>query len=358
MRSFRKKIRNLKTDTMAWFSSKDFKQLMVFVLVVVSFSLSIVYTNVKTYNPQLAAYIGHNDSIDYVKMYFGEPVWGIRAYRPLVPLLARLVPDLPDWLFTGQRSFDLFTRVAMKFGIVNFFFLLGACVALYFLQRGFGMSYFESFLGGMLFLSSQTVIRSAGLPLADTAFFFFFLLCMISIQRNNLWWLLFAHTIGVLAKELVILSIPLILLSLFPWRRKAGMLFVLVPGLLLYGVVRVKFALSPLDDYITGGTLRYCPTQLLRLITPNGLINVFLSFGFAWIPALYALARCKIPLLLKRWSWLILIIFMGVLLGRGDLGRSTFNAFPVVIPLASLGLSCWLKKGLEEKGRFDEIQRA
>lgn len=344
MRGFRKKIRNLKTDTIAWFTSKDSKQLIVFVLVVVSFSLSIVYTNVKTYNPQFATYIGHDDSIDYVKMYFGEPVWGIRAYRPLVPLLARLVPDLPDWLFTGHRSFDLFARVAMKFGIVNFFFLLGACVALYFLQRGFGMSYFESFLGAMLFLSSQTVVRSAGLPLADTAFFFFFLLCMISIQRNNLWLLFFAHTIGVLAKELVILSIPLILLSLFPWRRKAGMLFVVVPGILLYGVVRVTFALSPLDDYITGGTLRYCTTQLLYLTTPNGLINVFLSFGFAWIPALYALTRCKIPLLLKRWSWLILIIFIGVLLGRGDLGRSTFNAFPVVIPLASLGLSRWLAK--------------
>jgi len=36
------------------------------------------------------------------------------------------------------------------------------------------------------------------------------------------------------------------------------------------------------------------------------------------------------------------IVIIGVLLGAGNFGRTTFTAFPVVMPLASLGLSSWL----------------
>lgn len=337
-----KRMGTLKPGLIAWLRHQEARRLMVLLVVVVSFSFSIVYANVQTYDPKLTPATGYVDSVDYLNMYFGEPGTGIRAYRPLVPLLARLVPDLPSSLFTAGRPFDRFTMAAMKFGVINLFFLIGACVALYVLERGFGLSYFEAFLGVLLFLGSQTVVRGAGLPMTDAAFFFFFSLCMIAIQRDNLWLLLFAHTIGVLAKELVILSVPLILLSLLSWRRKAWMLLATVPGIALYVVVRMTFAPSPLDGYATGQVLSYLDDQLLALSTPNGLINLFFAFGLAWIPAVYALAACKVPLLLKRWSWLIVIVFVGVLLGAGNFGRTTFSAFPVVMPLAALGLSSWL----------------
>lgn len=326
-----------------WLRGRQFRQLIVLLVVVISLSLSIIYTDVQTYDYKLAPVIGYSDSVEYIKMYLGNPEMDIGAYRPLVPFLARLVPDLPRWLFTPKRHFDYFATVAMKFGVVNIFFLIGACLALYILQQGFGLDYFQAFLGVVLFLSSQTVVRSAGLPMADTAFFFFFLLCAIAIQRNNLWLLFFALTIGVLAKELVVLlSIPLILLSLFSWRRKVQMLFATTPAILLHIWVRFTIAPSPLDKVLRGETLQYLNCQLLTLTTPNGLINLFLSFGPAWIPAIYALRACKVNLLLKRWSWLILIVFIGVLLLYGNFGRNTFSAFPVVIPLASLGLSKWL----------------
>lgn len=318
------------------------RQLVVLLVVVLSFSLSIVYTNVQTYDSKLTPASGYHDTVDYLKLYFGEPITGIGAYRPLVPLLARLVPELPSALFSQGRSFDPSSAAAVKFGVINLFFLIGACIALYVLERGFSLSYFEALLGVLLFLSSQTILRSAGLPMIDTAFFFFLSLCMIAIQRNNLWLLLFSHTVGILAKELVILSIPLILLSLLPWRRKASMLLATLPGLALYALVRVAFAPSAVDDYVTGQFLSHVGDQFKALLTLNGLLNLFLSFGIAWIPALYALIACRIPSLLRRWSWLLAIVLVGVLLGQGNWGRSTFTAFPVVMPLAALGLSNWL----------------
>ena len=120
------------------------------------------------------------------------------------------------------------------------------------------------------------------------------------------------------------------------------MLLATVPGMALCVVVRMTYAPSPLDGYATGQVLSYLDDRLLALATPNGLISLFLAFGLAWIPAAYALAACRVPLLLKRWSWLIVIVIIGALLGAGNFGWTTFNAFPVAMPLTSLGLSGWL----------------
>lgn len=327
-----------------WFGNRQFRQLIVLLVVVVSLSFSIVYSNVQTYDYKQAEVTGYSDSVEYIKMYLGEPEMDIGSYRPLVPFLARLVPDLPRWLFAPTRYVDYFFNVAIKFGILNFFFLICACLALYILQQGFGLNYLEAFLGVVLFLSSQTVVRSAGLPMVDAAFYFFFLLSAIAIQRNNLWLLFFAFTLGVLAKELVvILSIPLILLSFFSCQRKCLMFLTSIPAVLLHIWVRFTIAPSPLlDKVLTGWTLKYIKYQLLLLITPNKLINLFLSFGLGWIPAIYALTACKVNSLLRRWSWLILVVFIGVLLEGSNFARNTFSAFVVVIPLASLGLSKYL----------------
>lgn len=325
-----------------WLKRKATKELIVLILVAASFGMSIAYINAKTYDPKVATSIVHGDTFDYLSMYFGGYDSGLRAYRPLVPMLARMTPAPPSFLFIGRRSFNAATQAVMKFAVLNFLFLLGACIALYYLQLGFSMSFFESFLGVMLFLSSQTVIRSTGIPLVDSAFFFFFLLCMLAIQRDNLLLFLVAHTIGVAAKELVMLSILLILLSLLSSRRKAWMLLAAIPGVMIYAIIRINLAPYQLNEYITGTVLNDAGKQIAGLLSPNGLINLFLSFGFAWIPAFYVLAAGKVPLLLKRWSWLILFVFTGVILGAGNFGRSTFTAFPVVFPLAAIGISKWL----------------
>ena len=329
---------------------KESKQFLLFLFVTVSLSLSIVFTDVRTFDTNNIPATGYIDTIDYLKMYFGRPIRNICGSRVLVPYLARFVPEIPHRLLPLDRSFDYLGKAVIKFGIVNFFFLVGTSIALYFLQLGFGMNYFEIFLSGMLFFSSSTVVRSAGLPLSDGAFFFFFTLSIIAIQRNNFLLLLFAQIIGVLAKELVmVLSIPLILLSVLSGRRKLEMLLTSLISIALFIFVRftvtashlgnlsVKAAISPLIPYPN-----IFKSQLLILISPRGLLRLFFSFGLVWMPAIYALVRCKVPALLKRWVWLIPILLLGILLFEGNFDRITFSAFPIVIPLATLGLSRWL----------------
>lgn len=326
------------------------RRLLLFLIVVVSFSLSIVYSNVQSYRAESSLTTGYPDSLDYLNMYAGRPGVSLRAYRPLVPFLARLMPALPSWLFNPTKSLDHLTVAVWRFGIVNLFFLIGACLALYILQQGFAMTYLESFLGVLLFLSSQTVMRSAGLPMTDTAFFFFFLLCLIGIQRNNPLLLLVSHTIGISAKELVILSLPMILLAVLPWRRKIIFLACLIPGVIVYIILRFTTGTSPMDGYVTGKVLGYMGAQIRYILSVNGLINLFFSFGLAWIPFGYALLKkVRSPVLLRRWCWLTAIVFVGVILGAGNLSRAMFSAFPVVMPMASLGLIRYLLEEVAHK---------
>jgi len=325
------------------FSTKETRQIIVFLIVVTTLSLSIIYTNVRTFDTSQIYSTGYQDSLIYLDMYFGKysPVLGVR--RPLVPFVARLVPDLPGALFPLSRTIDPLAMVAFKFAVVNFFFLVATCLALYFLHRGFGMNYFTAFIGTMLFLGSSTVVRSAGLPLTDAAFFFFLTLNTIAIQQDNLLLLFFAQSVGVLAKELVVLiSLPLILLSLLTWQRKRWMLLATLPAILIHIIIRSHMPALPVRRHDFVFLLEVVSGQLSVLATPRGLIKLFFSFSLACIPAIYALVKCKVPLLLRHWSWAIPIVFLGVLILKGNFDRTMFSIFPVVIPLAALGLSSWL----------------
>lgn len=327
----------------AWVLNRRIRRWIVFLVVTVGFATSIVYTNVQTYNRELTPTTGYPDTLDYLRMYEGEPGSGIRAYRLFVPTLARLVPELPRSLFNPGHRFDPATIAATKFGVLNLFFLVGACAALLVLGMGFGLTYLQAFLAVLLFLGSQTIVRSAGLPMVDAAFFLFFLLCLVAIQRNNVWLFFVSHTLGMITKELVALSVPLILLSLHPPRRKRLLVLAALPGVAAYVVVRLASP-APLDAYVSGEILQYVESQLRFVGTPNGLINLFTAFGLAWFPAIYVLATGRAPRLLKRWSWLLPLVTVGVLVGAGNLGRSMFTAFPVVMPLAALGLTQWARR--------------
>lgn len=329
---------------MDWLKVERVRQLILLLVIVISLSFSIVYTDVRTFDTQLIGTSGYSDTGGYLDMYFGKRGSFIGTHRPLVPFLARLIPDLPSCLFPSSRSVDASMMAAIKFGLVNLFFLIATCLALYVLERKLQFSFFEAFLGVILFLSSTTVVRSAGLALPDTAFFFFFTLGIIAIQQNSLLLLILVQAVGVLAKELVIILIGvLILLSSFSWRRKGLMLLTILPAIVLYKVVAYPTD-SPL--FLARVLISKAPLslqeQLSAIVTPRGLVKLFFSFGLTWIPAIYALVACKVPVLLRRWSWLILIVFLGDLFLFGNFDRTTFSAFPVVIPLAALGLSKWL----------------
>jgi len=326
-------------------TNKGIREIAVFLIVIITISFSVIYTGVKNYDLQHTSAIGYTDCLLYLDMYFGRIFPLQEPQRCLIPFLARLLPDPPTWIFTPGEPIENIFLVVLKFGLVNFFFLIGACLALYILEKGFSMNYFEAFLGVLMFLGSKTIMASAGFPMVDVAFFFFFLLCLIAIQRNNWWLLLLSHTIGMFAKELVILSVPLILVTDLPLRRKIILLLCLVPGIIVFILFRLKFNMSLPGEYIMNLSLSDFARWFKLVIYPNKLLNLFLSFGLFWIPAIRALFLPNVPVLLKRW---FLILFAVISIGMAvsssvALNRFFFYMFPAVIPLASICLAGWLK---------------
>jgi hypothetical protein len=333
-----------------WLEDRGSRQRVVFFLAVASFCVAIVYTDVQTYDPKLTPATGFTDTKDYLDMYFGGTGSGIRAARPLVPILARAVPPLPHSLFGSGHSFTPQLEAVARFGVVNLLFLFFACVALFVLEKGFGLSDNLAYLGVLLFLGTETVVRGAGLPMSDPAFYLFFLLALIAVQRNNWWLLLGACTVGVAAKELVLLVIPMILLAEYPWRRRGLLLIATIPAIAVYAWIRIAYAPVAADPILseTGiAPLGYLGQSLRALTSVNGLVNLAMAFGFAWAAAILGFWKADVPRLLRRWSLLLPITLVGTVFGGGNFARAMFSAFPVVIPLAALGFGWWISLGRE-----------
>lgn len=72
--------------------SFDIRRWLVLLIVSAGLCTSIVYIDVQTCD------LSYADSPLYVRMYLGDP-GGSWAYRPVVPWLARLVPELPPSFF-------------------------------------------------------------------------------------------------------------------------------------------------------------------------------------------------------------------------------------------------------------------
>jgi len=308
-----------------------------------AFSIAIVYVNVMTFDPVLTSDTGYSDTRDYVAIYYGESAEGIRAFRPLVPCLARLVPDFPASIFDTGRNVSADLQVVLKFGVVNLIFLIAASMALFELQRALGLEGWVAILGMLLFLSLPTVVRSAGLPMTDTAFYFFFSLALWAVLKGNLNVLLVGSVLGVMAKELTLLVLPLIFLVGCSWKDKLRMSAAVLPAILVYVFLRVwmpsvGLAFSWDDGYTSGSILSLSRYQLRWLFSMSGVVDIFMAFALAWPLAIFALIRCEVPQILRSWIYLIPIVIIGVILGAGNLSRSTMAAFPVIIPLAAIGL--------------------
>jgi hypothetical protein len=325
-------------------AQRSFREWSAFLVVVIGFCGSIVYTDVQTFTHELASTEGYSDAKQYMDVYSGIPVTGLRSYRPLVPFLAHFVPPPPRALYSADHGFDQFSIVAARFAVLNLLFLIGTCILLLIYQKGFGIDHWTAFLGVLLFLGTENVVLVSGVPMVEAAFYFFFLLSLIAVQRNNVWLLLLAMTIGVTAKELVLLTIPMIILSTVSLRSKGLMLAASAPSLAVLAIVvaRSGNALS------AGG---FAPLDIGALANPKVAFELIVAFGLAWIPAGYALLRVDVPPLLKRWSWLLPLVLAVALVAGASWSRSAFMAFPAVVPLAALGLAEWVRRGTPTRAR-------
>ncbi|HEX3050386.1 MAG TPA: hypothetical protein VHP83_07015 [Aggregatilineaceae bacterium] len=308
-----------------------------------SISLAIVHSSINLLNENELG--GLVDAEKYVAVYNGEDVSGHWGYRVVTPTLARLVPDQIEQLL--QRDPTPFRQAHAHFAVINLIFLTLSGVLLYEYLSDFFNNFWLILIGIVIFLTSRTNIQSAGAPLVDAGANFFLLLGMLGIARQNITLVFLASTIGTFTKETTILLWALLWLANIQSRRKITLSIALLPGTL--GYLTYRFLIDPDGSggsYFTE-SINMIPDMLETLVTPNGIMDWISSFNLFWIPAIYALFRCDIPILLRRWLWFVPLVIVMILLLQGNLGRILFMTFPVVIPLALIGMQEYLGIGHE-----------
>ncbi len=295
---------------------------------------SIVYANIQTYDPVLTPARGYSDTSDYVALYYGEPVMGHRGYRPFVPWLARAVPDLPSGFFSSDRQVTDAHQVGIKFGVVNWAFLLGTCLTLYAFQRSLKLSFWASLTGIVLFLSNRSIVRGAGLPMTDTALYFFLMLALSAIFWRRPVLLLVAGVLGALANELTLLCLPAVLLTPAFMRDKLRLGLALLPAIavrmFILDITTAMLDPAPAIFIVSGRllppithpfSLTFLWDSLAMFRSANGWLAVLFSFGLTWLVAGYGWWRADPPQVLRRWIWMLPIIACGILLANGSAGN-------------------------------------
>lgn len=335
-------------------------ELIVLLVVVSTFSFSIAYSNflsilsVKEERYHMLKFNKKQDVKPYedeyiYRMYFNKELEKSQEifvqYRILVPYLARLVPFVPYKIFGPNHKWDKIDILFWNFTVINFFFLIGIGIVIYYLVRGFGMSSMEGLLGSMLFYGIATVVRSGAYPSTDTGSYFFLFLAALAVQRQNLWLLMSATTIGIFVKEQVAVVLLLIVLSPVRWDRRLRLIIGIVPAFAIYLIIRLCIWPVENDYMFRGQFVSGIPIALKDLITPRGMARIFGNFSFLWLFCFYSIFRSKLPLLLSRWLWFVpLLLILTIMVGGRHFHRHLLPACIVIIPLAVIGLNDLLTK--------------
>ena len=324
--------------------------LLVVLIVCVTASYAIVYTGIQSFT-EAGPPEGKQDTLDYLAMYRGEKINHVYgAPRVAIPLLVRSLPDPPGWIFDSARRITDTWIATVKFGIVNFVFLALTGILFFYFLLQLDFSTWESLLGILLFYTARPVVQQAGLPMLEVTGYFFLLLCVYAILREYYVMLAVTFLVGVFVKETVFLALPAVLLS--EQKHKVRLILLLLPGFIVYYTFRFYlYHIGARELYFDMELISQARERLLLAAHFNKLLDLFSSFGMLWIPALYALIYGKLPALLRRWSYLIVITVVVIFLFSLNLGRILFNTFPVVIPLALYGIRGMLrwKNNLEEQ---------
>lgn len=325
--------------------TQSLREVLVVLLITVTVGASIVRANVHAYADAKQAMRGYSDINIYVSKVLRQehPTW---AYRPVVPALVRTIPDIPETFFASSRGADERFRTAIKFAIFNLACVVLTSLLLYAFQRRLGIGFAASLVGVFLYLGSATVVRGGGLPTTDIAFHLFIMLTALAVHMEDPWLTAVALGVGMFTKELMALGLLLIVLAPIRPRRKA--LLAAIGGLALAVYLVAARSHPPLAAHVARSVrFEYAETSLSHFFRANGWLNLYLAFGLAWIPAIAALRLRATPLILRRWAWILPVLFIGCILEGENINRGMFAMFPIVIPLATWGLNRWIPAGLD-----------
>lgn len=332
------------TEPPTSWSRQDARVGAVLIFLCACASTAIVYSNAQSYSPAHALQTGYTDSRDYLAMAQGQSVGGKRGHRLLVPWLAAHVPGLPRSMFSPGAPVQN-RDWARRFAVVNAAFLLGTCVCLLGIARSIHFNWTQTASMLAMFLSAPPVVIAAGLPMTDAAFWFFLAAALLAIlhQRPIVYFAVLA--VGVLAKELVLLAVPFIFLLRMPARTRAAFVLASLPAAVIAMALRPAIGPFALPDVGAAWTIRNVVSQLRHLVTLDGMVDIGLAFGLAWIPAVAAWRR-PLPPVVRRLALLFPIVVAGELLfGSRNVPRNFFAAFPGVLAVAAVAIDRWVGEG-------------
>lgn|GEM_PF-1459858 len=308
-------------------------------------SCNIIYTPVTKVDLNDDA-IG--DTKIYIAMFEGQKLKEIPKpfrYRILVPYLARLIPAPPKFLVYGFQI-DSNKMIKYKFGVVNAIGLAMAAWFLFLFCWRLRLGLHLSIIGSFLFLTSFYILNYAGLPYSDAFAYFFLISCLYAVLVNNNLMLFFLFSLGIFAKETIILVFIYIFYKEQTWLQRLWRGLFCIPGFLAYLVIR--FAVLPTDMGYNYTFYRFLDTlkiyQLGYAPWIFAAVNVIFAFGFLWILSFrgFQIARRdKNRELLAILPILPVTLIIPFLIGA-DLGRIWFLGFPAIIPLSLLGLQYYL----------------
>lgn len=286
------------------------------------------------------------DARRYIAMVQQQDVEPPYAYRVLVPSVARIIPDSAIMQLASRTQAGDDWTAATKLSLVGMVFLslTGAATFVFLRALEFGEPW--ALAGSLLFYAMPTVLLVGGLPLVDAPSWFFLALGCALVLESRMAALAICFALGMLVKETLLLLAILIPLAPMARGTRARLLAALLPGLAVSIGLRLALGNGSASEHFAWGLWRD-PAEVLaqdfaRLLSPAAFKEVVFSFGVFWLLAAYGIRRIPAAHVLRRWAWLPVIAALGIVWLESDIGRLLFMAFPVVLPLALVGLAAAL----------------
>jgi hypothetical protein len=277
-----------------------------------------------------AAYMYQAETGGYLEPPYNSPY----RYRMLTSWLARGI----HWL-TGLSypySFALLNSLAS---------LLTALIFVAYLIRFHKLSRLLALIGGILYITSASVTRSAALPMVESLSHLWMILIFWTVQTKS-WYLFLVYSVaGVFTKE--VLAIGSLFYPAVNLKKSEGVkeklvtLSVSIVPILAFIAVRL-LAGGRIDEVNYGYNIlqNEIPQMFRRLLYWEGLfetlLGIFLTFGFLWL-GLLNLGKSRF--LRIAFLTVCVPITLATILLSPHIIRPLGVVFPVVIPLFLLFFS-------------------
>ena len=194
------------------------------------------------------------------------------AYRPLVPMLAMLLP------------FEAMTSI----NIVNFLSLLTTAILLYHLLYFIGFSFHYAILGSFMFIVSFPTFYYGTVGYVDPVLILFLTMGLYFLFKKKWAYLILTVMFGYLVKETIVILIPVsvtfLILNREPWKLKSAMLLIVYLSTMLF----LRFIFRD----VTGTSyLQISLRSFLSNLRVRALLSVVLTFGIPGLLSIFFLLR-------------------------------------------------------------------